>query len=482
MRPQLLAVPLLVAACGGGGSRSSPVAEDVAPRLLACRARVDEPFRFAEIALRDDRNLGIRRVADRTGPELGARAHPDGNTVVFARERDNDDPASRELFVSSIDGTVAETRLTQNTVRDDGPCWSPDGSRILFASERSGAAGLWTIAADGSDAQPFASPPAGSADGEPDWHRTSDRVVWSRVDGGGRGALWLANGTGTGAFPLTDGGATTGAGTGDHAPAWTPDGGGIVFVRRASGTLAALCRCEVASGIVTVLVAPNGTVSTPRVSPNGAAVFFGLAEPAAGRTALRLATVPIAGGEPVLVWPDERWQLNGLDLLPSLPPAPSAAAPQTLDVTQAQVQIATATSTSGSRERLVAVDGDELEITTATIDGREVAGINVRFDLPVAAAADVLDFRVRLVARTTRTGADSWLRCSLYNPVDERFDTVVELPAATTATTLAFRTSSLRHVTAEKQLRVTVIGDLAPGDRADLRVDLVEVVVVVRAP
>jgi len=37
--------------------------------------------------------------------------------------------------VSSLDGSIADTRLTQNTDRDDEPCWSPDGTHILFASE-----------------------------------------------------------------------------------------------------------------------------------------------------------------------------------------------------------------------------------------------------------------------------------------------------------------------------------------------------------
>lgn len=465
-----------LAACGGGGgSSSSPIGVDVAPQLLACRSRIDRPFQFAEIALRDHRNLGTRRVGDRSGIERSARLHPDGNTVVFARERENGEPASQELFVSTLDGSSAELRLTQDTVRDDGPCWSPDGSRVLFASERNGAPGLWTMARDGSDVVPFVVVPTGGADGEPDWNATSDRVVWSRRGGDGRHALWLANGTGTNAVPLTDSGPTVGAGTGDFAPAFGLDGQRVVFVRRLSQTLATLCLCEVATGAITVLAAPNGDVGLPRLAPAGDRVFFGLAEPLAGRATRRLATVPIAGGTPTLVWPDERWHLEGLELLGTLPAAPAPGPASVLDVTQAQVQIATATSAAGARPQLASVDGDEYLLTTASIEGREVAGINVRFDLPVTASTAVQELRVRIVARTSRGGGTSLLRTSIYNPLDERFDTAVELPAATTATTLAFRTSSLRHVTAEKQLRVTVICDLEAGARADLRIDLVEV-------
>jgi hypothetical protein len=130
---------------------------------------------------------------------------------------------------------------------------------------------------------------------------------------------------------------------------------------------------------------------------------------------------------------------------------------------------------------LTTVDGNEFVVWTTTFEDREVAGINCRFDLPVAIAEDVLELRIRAAARTNRSDNTSVLRLSLYNPVDERFDTVVELtPDVATPRMLEFRTSSLRHVTREKQLRFTVIGDLPAGDTAQLRIDLAEVVLVAR--
>ena len=170
---------LFLCACGGGGS--DPI-DDVPPELLACRARFDSPFQFAEVALRSSQNLGRNRLADRTGTERHARLHPDGNTVVFSRERSNDDPDSRELIVAVIDGSRAELRLTENNVLDDEPCWSPDGARILFASQRSGPKSLWLVHREGGISQPFVTPPAGESDGEPDWCRATARVVWSRRD------------------------------------------------------------------------------------------------------------------------------------------------------------------------------------------------------------------------------------------------------------------------------------------------------------
>jgi hypothetical protein len=86
-----------------------------------------------------------------------------------------------------------------------------------------------------------------------------------------------------------------------------------------------------------------------------------------------------------------------------------------------------------------------------------------------------------VVARLARSGGDSVLRLSIYNPVDERFDTVVEqLVADGTARQLAFRTDSLRHVTRERQFRLAVIGDVVAGDPTDLAIDLVAVDLVLR--
>ena len=479
-RGGLLFVALL-AACGGGGGSSPVGSSNVPPELLACRARVDSPSSFAEIALRTAQNLGTSRIADRSGTERDARLHPDGNTVVFARERSAGDPDSDELYVAGIDGSFAELRLTQNNARDFEPCWSPDGSRILFATLRQGRAELWTVSPDGSDAQLFLAPPAGESDGQPDWCRQTNRIVFSRRDAQGKHRLHLAEANGTGVMPLTDGGLGAGADTGDVAPTFSPDGATVAFVRKLGTAQATLCFVDVASTTVAPRYATVGTIDLPRFAPTMDRVFFGLAEPIAGRGGLRLASLPIAGGEPTLIWPDERWQLEGIDILPALPSAPTANTPELLDIEKAQVQLAFGASIAGSRNQLGAVDGDEVRVLTATSDFHQVGGINVRFDLPVTVAEDVVELRVRAVARVLRTGGDTALRMSIYNPVDERFDTAVELaPPDTTAQTMTFRTSSLRHVTREKQLRVTVVGEVANGAQTELRVDLVEVQLVTK--
>lgn len=476
------ATVLLLTACGsGGGGGASALGLNGPPEMLVCRARGDDLHRFAEVALRSTRNLGTARVGDRTGRESNARLHPDGVRVVFARQRFNDDPDSRELYVSTIDGSAAELRLTQNSARDDEPVWSPNGDNLIFTSEENGNAGLWISTDRGQDAQPFLPTPTGFADGQADWSVANNRVVFSRRDTTGRHVLWLVNGSGFGEIPLTDGGAAVGTGNGDLQPAFSPDGATIAFVRRFGEQMATLCLADAVSGAVTVLYAAAGELGYPRLSPTGERVWFGLAEPDSGRQSLRLAHLPIAGGPPTLSWPDERWQLYGLDFLPDAPAPEAADTAVRLNVEEATIQLAVASNAFGATEQLSDDDDFEYYLSTATSNDREVAGLNCRFNLPVTEPEDVLEVQVRCVVRASRVGGESVFRISLRNLTDNRYDTVVELtPTSTGEHTMEFRTSSLRHVASEKELQFNVIADIDEGDRVDFWIDMVEVVIVPR--
>jgi len=56
---------------------------------------------------------------------------PDGTKIAFASDRDG----NSEIYVMNADGTN-QTRLTNNPALDGGPVWSPDSTKIAFASNR----------------------------------------------------------------------------------------------------------------------------------------------------------------------------------------------------------------------------------------------------------------------------------------------------------------------------------------------------------
>ena len=454
------------------------------PELVFCRTQQDRTS-TSEIAVRTAQNLGTTRVPDRAGRELHVRVHPDGKRLVFARERSLDNVASRELVLSSVDGSLPETQVTSNNVADDTPCWSPAGDRILFATARDGDSRLYLANADGGSQRPFLSADPGIDDRDPDWNRTTDRIVFARRETTGFRRLMLINGDGTGLTPLTLGSPASAGDTetGDRDPAFTPDGSRVAFVRLAGPGIGLLIAADVATGATQLLFDPQGSVRLPRFSPAGDRIFCGLEQSAAGRAGLRLHALRSDGTDPLLVEPGAQWLLDGVDVLPAMTPAPAAAPPEIVDVTHAEIQIAAGTVTAGGVHELVTSDGQEMVLATQTFEGHETAGINCRFTLPVARAEDVLALHVRIVARLSRADGDSALRSSVHNPVAGRFDTVAELPApGTLPGTMTYALQSLAHVTIERQVRITVIGEIGAGARAELHVDQVQLTLVQRAP
>ena len=71
---------------------------------------------------------------------------PDGSTVVFWSNRDG----GKEIYVMGVDDSNVK-RLTNNLADDVNPSWSPDGRRILFESERDGNREIYVMDADGNN-------------------------------------------------------------------------------------------------------------------------------------------------------------------------------------------------------------------------------------------------------------------------------------------------------------------------------------------
>ncbi len=117
------------------------------------------------------------------GSWINVDVSPDGRTIVFDLLGD--------LYTLPIGGGRA-TRLTEGIAFDGQPRFSPDGSKIVFVSDRSGGDNLWLISLDGRDTTQVTK---GNNDiyVSPEWTTDGRYIVASKTRGplGGAAKLWL---------------------------------------------------------------------------------------------------------------------------------------------------------------------------------------------------------------------------------------------------------------------------------------------------
>ena len=76
---------------------------------------------------------------------------PNGQTVAFAWTHGYE-PGNFNIFVMDI-ASRKTIQLTQGTGRNENPSWAPDGVHIVFTSKRGTSTQVYTMLADGSNAQ-----------------------------------------------------------------------------------------------------------------------------------------------------------------------------------------------------------------------------------------------------------------------------------------------------------------------------------------
>ncbi len=112
------------------------------------------------------------------------------------------------------------TQLFQ--VRDMYPDQSPDGSRIVFQSNRDGSNQVWLMNSDGSGVQQITHVPGEGAE-TPVWSPDGRRIAYAVYSGEGNNDVWVMDADGSNPVQVTDGPGY------DGHPHWTLDGNRIVF-------------------------------------------------------------------------------------------------------------------------------------------------------------------------------------------------------------------------------------------------------------
>jgi Tol biopolymer transport system component/imidazolonepropionase-like amidohydrolase len=201
------------------------------------------------------------------GTQMNLDLSPDGGTILFDLLGD--------LYTVPRAGGVA-TPLTSGMAMDRQPVFSPDGTRILFVSDRSGNENLWLIDADGSNPRPITTERGDFHFADPEWSPDGEYILVRRNQAASPNAgrqPWLIHLRGGAGMPL----ASDADGTGFR---WDPTGRYVYFrgteTRGAVGLRgnsvperAQIMRLDRRTGdIAAITTVPSGA-ARPAISPDG---------------------------------------------------------------------------------------------------------------------------------------------------------------------------------------------------------------------
>ncbi|MDE0074127.1 MAG: amidohydrolase family protein [Gammaproteobacteria bacterium] len=317
-----------------------------------------------------------REVRFRTeeGSWMSVDVSPDGNTLVLDLLGD--------LYTLPIEGGTATPLLT-GPAFESQPRFSPDGTEIVFVSDRSGGQNLWVLAADGSDTTQIT---RGNDNlyTSPEWSPDGDYLVASRTFSplGGAAKPWLFHRDGGSGIALIDEPEQLKA----IGAAFDP-GGRYIYLAQgtrdwtydAAFPKYQLIRYDRETGRQATVTGRYGSGFRPAVSPDGGTLVYGSRhEDATGLRARDLAT----GDERWLVYPVQRDDMESratLDLLPGYAFTPDASS---------------LVASYGGRLWRVPLDGSEPAAIPFTADVVVHAGPRLDFDYPVE---DTPTFRVRQI-------------------------------------------------------------------------------------
>ncbi len=260
------------------------------------------------------------RFTTSRGTWLSLDVSPDGQTIVFDLLGD--------LYSIPIDGGEA-TRLTSGLAHDMQPRFSPDGSRIVFVSDRSGDDNVWLLSVADGDAVQITKGVA-SRYLSPDWTPDGQYIVVSRAAPlQGLEKLWLYHVKGGTGLPLVQSPAALRM----LGPALGPDERYVWYAQRSGAWQynAVLPQYQVGvydreTGTRTTMSSRYGSAFRPALSPDGKWLAFGSRHDA--ETGLRLRDLA-TGEERWLAYPiqrDEQESVANMDVLPGYAFTPDSRA------------------------------------------------------------------------------------------------------------------------------------------------------------
>jgi Tol biopolymer transport system component len=151
---------------------------------------------------------------------------PDNRRIVFTSNRADRD--NWDIYVMNVNGTGV-TRLTATAGLDTEPVFSPDGTKIAFATERFGGnLDIAVMNVNGTGVTRVTT--SGFDDIEPAWRPDGQKIAFARVFSKSEKDVFTINPNGTGEFRVTN------VPKEDHDPSYSPSGQELVITSERSPT------------------------------------------------------------------------------------------------------------------------------------------------------------------------------------------------------------------------------------------------------
>lgn len=158
------------------------------------------------------------RLTNNAAGDISPSFSPDGNRIAFVSDRDG----RLEVYVMNANGS-GQTRLTDNPEGNEQPSWSvlpnPAGGKIVFASFRNGNSEIYSMNSSGTNQTRLTN--NASYEAQPMFSPDGSRIVFTSDRNGGIFEIYAMNADGSNQIRLTNSGGLDAS--------FSPDGSRIAF-------------------------------------------------------------------------------------------------------------------------------------------------------------------------------------------------------------------------------------------------------------
>ena len=266
----LLALPVLLAACGSTQPRSDPGPG----RIIFTRAGNG----YVDLFGMDVNGQNLQLLTSSYAFDDWGNWSRDTFKIVFQSDRipDTSFTARFQIYVMNSDGSSVGQLTFADTARDSltnhvkdttsnfHPVWSPDGTKIAFASTRDTNPQIFVMDPNGSNVVRLTHNSA--EDAQPAWSPNGTKIAFA-TNRDGNDEIYVMNANGSAQVNLTN---HTGS---DLAPAWSPDGTKLAFQSDRETNYAVWIMNADGSNPVR-LTNPNTPAGAPSFSPDGTRIAY----------------------------------------------------------------------------------------------------------------------------------------------------------------------------------------------------------------